>query len=314
VTFAHPAWLLLLPAVASLGVAYLLAQRRRPRFTVRFTSLDLLERVATEQPRWRRHLPPGLALLGLAALATAAAGPAVETTTERSGDTVILALDVSPSMMARDVAPSRFAAAQAAVERFVEVVPPRVDVGLVSFAGSARLDVPPTSDRGFLVDAVERLEFRSETSLAEALRQSAAAARLGSAGEGESAQGALILLSDGGSTVGPPEAPVVDELRASGLAVSTVAFGTDAGTVTLGGETVPVPADPDPLRRIAEATGGQFIEATTGQELLAAYTTLGSSTVTVPTTADVSRFLLLAAALLLAGAGVLAQRWFGRVV
>jgi Ca-activated chloride channel family protein len=315
VTFTHPFWLLLLALVPVLAVVYALAQRRKPRFTIRFTALDMVDRVIGEAPRWRRHVPPVLALAGLSSLAIAAAGPATETLVDRPGGTVVLAVDVSPSMMAEDVRPSRMDAARAAVRRFADVAPDDLRVGLVSFAGSAQLEVPPSRDRQHLLDVVDDLDFRSETSLADALRQSAAATALPSGTIGSTGARSVILLSDGGSTVRASEEPVAAaELTADGVTVDTVAFGTQDGKVTLGGETLQVPVDPEPLRTVAEVTGGRFAAAETATELLETYAGFGDALVTEVALEDVGRFFLLGGVVLLVAAAVVSQRWFGRIL
>ena len=147
VNFAQPFWLALGLVVLALGIGYLIAQRRTRRHTLRFANLELLEKVAPRRPgRWR-HLPTALVLVGLVLLTVALAGPTADTKEPRNRATVMLAIDVSLSMEATDVAPNRLAAAQEAATQFVDDLTPGVNLGIVSFAGIATVLVSPTTDR-----------------------------------------------------------------------------------------------------------------------------------------------------------------------
>ena len=308
-TFAAPARLGLLLVVAGLAVSYIVAQRRRPRYAVRFTNLELLDVVAPDRPGFRRHLPALALLASLGAMVLGLARPAWPVLVTRPAGAVVVAVDVSPSMMATDVRPDRLAAAREAVAHFADLLPTRIHLGLVSFAGTAIVVVPPTSDHELVQKALEQLRFRSETALGEAIHASLDA--LSTSGE-EKAAG-VVILSDGASTTGRPDAAAAERARTAGVPVSTIAFGTPGGTVVLGGETLSVPPDKAALRTIAKATGGRFFEAASADELTQVYRTIGRSVVTVEERRDLTAWTLGAAFALALVASTLALAWFARL-
>ena len=323
-TFAAPQllWgLLLLPL--AVGV-YLLLQRRRRRYAVRFTNLDLLANLATAAPRWRRHVPPALALLALAALLVAVARPQVDREVSKGG-TLLLALDTSGSMEATDVSPSRLAAAKAAAAGFVERLPDGAEVGLVSFSTGAELVVPPTDDHDDVARALDGLSAGGGTAMGDAIALAAnvgtdqaqtAAAREDDADE----RGVtLVLLSDGSpspGTLDPQEA--AQRARAAGVQVSTIALGTDEGTVTQqdafgSSQSIEVPPDRETLRAVAETTGGLAFDAPSEEALDGVYERLRETVATELERQEVTAWAAgLGAALLALGAG-LSALWFGRV-
>ena len=308
-TFVAPVRLGLLALVAGLAVAYLLAQRRRPRYAVRFTNLDLLDVVAPDRPGVRRHLPAAMVLAAAGAMVLALAQPVRPVLVSRATGAVVVAVDVSPSMMATDVQPTRLAAARQAVVRFAELVPDQIELGLVSFAGTAVVTVPPTSDHELVGRALEQLEFRSQTAVGEAIHASLDA--LGAErGAGESA---VVVLSDGATTTGRPDDAAAQRARLSGIPVSTIAFGTPSGSVVLGGETLSVPPDGSALRAIADATGGRFFEAASGAELAEVYRTIGRSVTTTEELQDLTAWFVGAALAALLLASALALAWLGRL-
>jgi Ca-activated chloride channel family protein len=308
VTFVRPAWLALLAVVAALAAGYVLAQRRRPRYAVRFTNLDLLDVIAPDRPGIRRHIPAALVLGGVTALVVGLARPARTVEVAQHRGTIVVAVDVSPSMMATDVAPSRLAAARSAVGRFSDLLPSRIRLGLVTFAGTARVVVPPTSDRAPLRAALTQLRFRSETSLGEAIH--AALDALAATGVADAA--GIVILSDGASTAGRPDDEAAERARAAGVPVSTIAFGTSGGTVVLGGESVAVPPEPHILREIAEMTGGRFFAAVSEAELNAVYETVGRSVTTAQERREISGWFFASAFTLLIAASALSLAWFAR--
>jgi Ca-activated chloride channel family protein len=315
-TFAAPARLGLLLVVAGLAVSYIVAQRRRPRYAVRFTNLELLDVVAPDRPGFRRHLPALALLASLGAMVLGLARPAWPVLVTRPAGAVVVAVDVSPSMMATDVRPDRLAAAQAAVAHFADLLPNRIHLGLVSFAGTAIVVVPPTSDHELVQKALGQLHFRSETALGEAIYASLDA--LSTSGEGKAASGegkaaGIVILSDGASTTGRPDAAAAEQARNAGVPVSTIAFGTPGGTVVLGGETLSVPPDKAALRTIAKATGGRFFEAASADELTQVYRTIGRSVVTVEERRDLTAWFLGGAFALELVASTLALAWFARL-
>jgi Ca-activated chloride channel family protein len=168
-TFLSPAWLLLLLGVVGLAVAYALAQRRRRSYAVRFTNLELLDVVAPERPGLRRHLPAIALLLGMIALIGALARPARDVRVPKERATVMVALDTSLSMMASDVTPSRVEAAKAAAKSFVDLLPAKLNVGLVAFNRVVEVRVPPTLDHTSVKDAIGALQLGEGTAIGDAI-------------------------------------------------------------------------------------------------------------------------------------------------
>jgi Ca-activated chloride channel family protein len=308
VTFTAPGWLALLAVVAGLGLAYLVAQRRRPRYAVRYTNLELLDVVAPDRPGLRRHLPAALVLSSAGALVLALAHPVRPVTVHRAAGAVVLAVDVSPSMMATDVPPTRLAAAKAAVARFADLLPERVQLGLVSFAGTAEVVVAPTTDHEQVRRALDRLQYRSETAIGEAIFASVDAL----AADDVAGGGDVVLLSDGSSTTGRPATAAAQQARTAGIPVFTIAFGTPGGTVTLGGETLSVPPDAPALQAVAHTTGGHFFEAASTAELTEVYRAIGQTVSTVQEHQDLAPWFVGAALAALLLASALALAWFAR--
>ncbi len=265
-TFLEPIRLWLLAVPALLAAAYVAFQFRRPRFAVRFTNVELLDRVAPDRPGWRRHVPALALLAALAALAVSIARPARAVEVPREEATVVLALDVSLSMGAEDVAPTRIDAAQSAAREFVGMVPDELRVGLVAFSGNAASLVPPTTEREPLLRAIDNLTLGEGTAIGEAVF-TALDALVFDRPEADELGAAIVVLSDGETTMGRPDAAAAEAAVELGVPVSTVAFGTDAGTVVVDGETIPVPINEQALAAVADATGGQAFTADTATEL-----------------------------------------------
>ena len=273
-------WLLLL--VAALAIAYLAVLRWRRTVTVRFTQVDLLDKVAPQRPSWRRHVVAALMLLGLGLAVVATARPVDRSTENTTSDGRILVLfDVSLSMMADDVDPDRFVAAQVAARDFVDEVDDGVEVGLVSFSGIVTVEVDPTLDRVSMQRGIDNLELAESTAIGEAL---ASGTRLltNSAdpdADPDQAPGVMVLLTDGETTVGRPTADGAEAAAEAGIPVYTVAFGTTGGSITdpATGDIVPVPVRPQELSLVADATGGEAFEARTGDELATAYDQIAES-------------------------------------
>jgi Ca-activated chloride channel homolog len=343
VTFESP-WLLLSLLLVPLAVVlYVLAERRRMRYAVRFTNVDVLAGVVGERI-WRRFIPLALFLLALASLCVAMARPQHTTLVPKDRATVILVVDVSRSMESTDVKPSRIGAATAAVRLFLDKVPSRLQVGLIAFAGDPAVAAPPTTDHGLVRQALDTLEWYPSfggTAIGDALAE---AVRLGQEAVGvgngnlasvttaakQSTHGlvSILFLSDGAQTRGallPLQG--ADKAKAAGIPVYTVALGTPNGTLQFGGgqapqgfpgglgfsRRVPVPPDPATLRAIANHTGGQFFEARSSKSLRAAYSSLGSRLGRKPGTSEITFAFLVAAAGLLIGAGILSAAWSPRL-
>jgi Ca-activated chloride channel family protein len=273
-SFASPGRLLLLLAVAALAVAYLLLQRRRATYETRFSDVELLASVMPKRPGWRRHLPAALLVLTLAALTTGFARPSANVKVPRDKATVVVALDISASMAATDVQPSRLAAAQSAAVAFVEGLRDTFDVGLVSFNGKANVLVSPTVDHAAVVAAINNLAPVGGTAIGDAVGASVDAAQL-LRDNGSKAPVRIVLLSDGTSTVGQSVDAGAQQAVGAGMPVTTIAYGTPDGYVVAGGRTIPVPVDAVALATLASTTGGQSYSALSGDELRAVYDSIG---------------------------------------
>lgn len=283
ITYLSPDKFWLLLAVAAIAVTYAVLQTRRRSYAVRFTNLELLQSIAPKSPGWRRHVPALLLLVALSSMVVALARPAREERVPRERATVILAIDTSLSMMAEDVAPNRLEAAQSAAKSFLTILPPKINVGLVSFAGSGTILVPPTTDRARITSAIDRLELEERTAIGEAIFTSLQAIRQAPVSEddadNEEVPARIVLMSDGKTTVGRPDSVGANAAREAGVPVNTIAFGTDNGVIVLPEEPIPVPVDVDreALERIADATDGKAFTAATEGELREVYRNIGSS-------------------------------------
>jgi Ca-activated chloride channel homolog len=270
--------LVLLLLVALLLVAYVIMQRQRHKYVVRFTNVDLLASVAPKRPGWRRHLAAALLLLALAVSVVAFARPTWPTQVPRERATVMVAFDVSQSMAAQDVKPTRLQAAQEAAIRFADILPPKFKLGLVTFAGSASLVVPPTTNRARVKAAVHNVVLQQRTAIGEAIFASLDAIEtIRVNGKQSKVPATIVVMSDGFTNTGRPNDQAAQAAVKAKVPVSTIAFGTPDGTVIVNNREVGVPASPEALKAIADATGGRFSSATTGQELQDAYQGLNSS-------------------------------------
>ncbi len=311
-TFLAPTrlWLLALPAL--LAAAYLAVQFRRPKYAVRFTNVELLDKVAPDRPGWRRHATALALLAALTALVAAIARPARAVEVPREEATVVLALDVSLSMGADDVAPTRIDAAQQAAQDFVEAVPDELRIGLVAFSGNAALLVPPTTERAPLLRAVDNLQLGEGTAIGEAVF-TALDALVFERPDAEELGAAIVLLSDGETTVGRPDEAAAAEAVRLGVPVSTVAFGTDRGFVVYQGETIPVPINEAALAAVAEATGGQAFTADTADELTTILEGVGAEVGFETEQREIADWFTGLGLLLAAAAAAGSMFWFSRL-
>jgi Ca-activated chloride channel family protein len=279
-SFQSPWWLFALLAVVGLVGVYVLLQLRRARYAARFTNVALLGSLVPKRAGWRRHVAFGLVAVGLAVLVVSLAAPSTEIRVPRERATVVMAVDVSLSMRATDIEPDRFSAMQRAAKEFVDVLPARINLGLVSFAGTATTLVTPTTDRDQVRTAIDNLDLAEATAIGEAVFTSLSAIQnfqnsLDTPSE-DLPPARIVLLSDGSNTVGRPATQAVDAANGAQVPISTIAFGTDYGSLDLNGETVPVPVDRSALKQIADDTGGSYSEAASAQELEEVYKDLGS--------------------------------------
>jgi Ca-activated chloride channel homolog len=350
-TFGHPLLLFTLLLIPAAVVAYRLATRRRMEYAVRYTNVDVLASVAATGRPWRRWLMAGVFLLALATLCAALSRPHVHRLVVNDNATVVLVLDVSGSMEAQDVHPTRLAAAQRALHAFLAKVPPRLKVGLVLFAGEAQVATPPTTDHTLVAQAVDdagffrgfggtaigdgiatavRVGLRSAgltgTSVTALPSSQALAAYVTAAATPRAASTlvSILFLSDGHQTRGvlsPLEG--ADKARAAGIPVYTVALGTTGNTTMRGfpggfgggggfGRPGLAP-DPKTLRAIADRTGGKFFRAKSAGAVEQAYTALGSTLGRKSGSVEVTDWFLIGAAVLLVLAGVLSALWSPRL-
>jgi Ca-activated chloride channel homolog len=305
--------LLLLLFVLGLALAYILVQRQRRQYAVRFTNVDLLASVAPTRPGWRRHLAAASLLLALVLIVMAFARPARAVQVPRETATVMLAVDVSQSMRATDVEPTRIKAAQRAVRAFVDSLPRRFRLGLVAFAGNAQVLVPPTHQRDLVRGAVANLQLQQQTAIGEAMFASIGAIENSPLDKGKRPPARIVLLSDGATNAGRPNAEAIAAAKKKGVRVSTIAFGTDSGTVVVQDEVVPVPADREALRKIADDTGGRFASAATEKDLRKTYEDLGSRLAEVTRRREVTPWFIGAALLFAFAAAGTSLVWTSRL-
>jgi Ca-activated chloride channel family protein len=326
-------WTLLLVPVAL--AAYLLAQRRRSRYTVRFTNLDLLANVVSAEPGWRRHVPPALYLLALAALLVSLARPQALTLVPKEQATVILVMDVSGSMNATDVEPTRLLSSQRAATAFVEELPEKFRVGIVSFASTAQTLTRPTTDRVAVHGAIDSLHAEGATAMGDGIERaldvkrpptppsSGSTARPSPSppaqqGGADEAPLVVLLLSDGANTQGrtqPMEAAA--DAKELGVPVFTIALGTDRGMVDVPDETgnlrrIPVPPDTLTLQRIAETTGARFFAAPSNSDLKEVYRELGSKIGFVKEEQEITVVFAATGLLFLVAGATMSLVWFSR--
>jgi Ca-activated chloride channel homolog len=328
-SFQWPLALLALLVVPAALAAYLLVQRRPSRYALAFPNLEVLASVADRSGTWRRWVPAALFLLALSATAVALARPHRSVMVDREQATIVLAVDQSGSMLADDVAPSRLQAAQAAVSRFLDRLPPKFRVGLVAFAADPQVVAPVTRDRQVVRDALSYLSPQRGTAIGDAIARAAELGRdavgpqperhLASFGSAAAASAdrepvAVLLLSDGFNTAGS-RTPLDGAARAKqlGIPVYSIALGTDEGILDFGLRQIPVPPDRDTLRAVAEQTGGKYFDAPTEKSLDAAYADIGSLLAKEPGKTEVTWAFLLAGALLALLAGGTSLYSFSRV-
>lgn len=317
-SFLSPGRLWFLAAVAALVALYVVMQRRRSKYAVRFTNLALLDKVAPRRPGWRRHAPAGAFLLMLGLLTLAFARPTADVQVPRERATVMLAIDVSNSMQATDVAPSRLAAAQEAAGAFVDRLPEQFNVGLVTFDGDATVAVQPTTDHASVRAAIGRLQLGPSTAIGDAVLESLQGIATVDEGlsdvEGdEPVPARVVLMSDGSNTAGSDPAEAARAATAAGVPVSTIAYGTADGSITLEGRSQPVPVDTETLAALAEGTGGEAYTAESGEELGAVYEDIGSSIGTRTERQEVSAWFVGAGLLAAAAAAGLSLVFFSRL-
>jgi Ca-activated chloride channel family protein len=314
-TFLSPERLWLLAGAAALAVVYVLVQLRRRRYAMRFTNLALLDQVAPKRPGWRRHVPAALFLVALSTLTVAFAQPATKVRVPRERATICLAIDTSLSMEATDVTPTRIKAAQAAAKAFVEQLPARINVGLVTFNGNASLIVSPTTDRDAVVRGINNAQLGERTAIGEAIFTCLDALKQLPTAKNTQVPARIVLMTDGSTTDGRPNSVAAAAAAKAKVPVSTIAFGTDAGTITIPQEPmpIPVPVDKAALQDIAHTTGGRYYAAASESELKSVYQNIGSSVGFVTEKKDVSVWFVGAALAAFLITALLSLLWFQRL-
>ncbi|HEY0534264.1 MAG TPA: VWA domain-containing protein [Actinoplanes sp.] len=278
IRFLSPWWLLTLLPVALTAAVYVFRQFRRRQYAMRFTNVDLLRTLAPRGLGWRRHASALAFLLSLLGLGLAMARPSVDEKEPLERATVILAIDVSLSMEADDVAPTRIEAAQEAAKAFVNELPPTYNLGLVSFAKAANVLVSPTKDRDAVIAGIDGLSLAEATATGEAVFTSLDAIKSVPADGAAGAPPArIVLLSDGYRTSGRSIEDAETAASQANVPVSTIAFGTDDGVVDIRGALQKVPVDRVSLQQLADKTKGHFYEAASVSELKKVYEDMGSS-------------------------------------
>jgi Ca-activated chloride channel homolog len=301
--------------VGVMAGAWVAVASQRRHHVVRFTSVELLDVVAPRRPRWRRHVPAALFLAALVALVLGFARPvrAVQMSDQRA--TVILAIDVSLSMQATDVAPSRLEVARQAAQDFVADLPDDLDVGLITFHDVASVVVAPSRDREALLAAIDRVDLGEGTAIGEAVMASLDAAAAVPPGEdGEPVPARIVLMSDGETTSGIPNEDAAAAAAQAGVPVDTIAFGTPDGVIEDGtGSEQPVPVAPEPLADIAGATGGEAFEAGSLDELQSVYADIGRVVGFKHVDRDISAWFVGFGIVALVVAGAMSLAWSQRL-
>ncbi len=278
IRFLQPWWLLAAVPVVLLAGVYVWRALHRRAFAVRFTNVALLKTIAPRGIGWRRHVSAVAFLLSLLVLSTAMARPSVDTKQPLERATIMLAIDVSLSMESTDVSPTRIAAAETAAKEFVKELPAGYNLGLVAFAKTADVLVSPTKEHAAVLQAIDGLQLAEATATGEAVFTSLAAIQSVPAdGASGPPPARIVLLSDGYRTAGRSIEDAATAAAAAKVPVSTIAFGTDTGTVDIGGELQRVPVDRASLQQLAEMTHGHYYEAASLSELKQVYQDMGSS-------------------------------------
>jgi Ca-activated chloride channel homolog len=308
-SFEWPLMLFGLGLLPLLALGYWLAQRRRRAYTLRFTNLELLRVVAGPRPGMRRHVPPLLFLLGLAALLLSLARPSAVVAVPRDQAAVVLVMDVSGSMTADDLSPNRMEAAREAALAFVASLPEGTQLGLVSFSSQAAVQAPLTRDHAQVAQAIRSLQPGGGTAIGDGLDLALGQLAGRPAAEGEGRPPArVILLSDGESQAGLPPAEIAGRAREEGVAVDTVGIGQRGRVAYVGDQ--PVRLDEATLQAIADTTGGSYYYAAASGELARIYASLGSQVAWVEESTELTAPLAAFATLLLLAGGTLGLRWF----
>jgi Ca-activated chloride channel family protein len=319
VTFEWPLALVGLLVVPILLGLYVWRDRRRPEYTARFTTPGLFPNLVDASPSWRRHLPLAVLLIALAAMVVGVARPHAMMSVKREEATAILVIDTSLSMGADDVKPTRLEAARREARAFLDELPSKYRLAIVGFSGRAYVALPPTDDRELAVQALRNLHRAEGTSLGDAVALSTRIAGRQRASDGSKPPAAIIVISDGAQMSGRTSpADAARRARQAHIPVYSVLIGTQNGVIGVGlpggiQAAMRVPASPQTLRMVSQATGGRFFPASDARQLQTVYRHLGSRLGSRRESREVTDlFAGGSAALLLLGGG-LSALWFRRV-
>ena len=336
--FLSPEFLWMLLAVPMIAGLYLLLLKKRKQAALRYANLEIVKAAIGNGLWWRRHVPPAILLAALGAMLFATARPTAVITLPTQHETVILALDVSGSMRANDVEPSRIEAAQAAARAFIAQQPRSTRIGVVAFAGSAALVQPPTSNRHDLRAAIDQLQLQHATAVGSGIlaslkaifpqdefdlpppgqrrrweKQSLSHAK--AVPPGSYAAAAIILLTDGQTTAGPDPVDAARLAAERGVRVFTVGVGTDNGQILNGeGWSMRVRLDEEPLKAIADLTRAEYFYAGNAPDLKKVYETLRSKLVMEKKETEITALFSAIAAVAVLLSATLSLLWFNRVL
>ena len=343
-TFLWPQYLWLMLALPLLPALYLWLLRRRGKPVLRYSNLEVVRAASGPRP-WRRHVPPALLLIACALLLFAAARPSASLTLPWARTTIMLAMDVSLSMRVSDVKPTRLAAAQEAAKLFLRDLPKNIDVGLVTFAGSAQVAQAATLDRGALVSAIDAFQMQYGTAIGNAIvvclaelfpdhginlgdmtfgprqkvrgrddKQAAQPPQIMPVAPGSYGSAAILLLSDGRRTTGVDTLEAAKMAADRGVRIHVVGLGTVDGIAgEPGGLAIYMQLDEPTLREVARMTGGEYHHAGSAEELRSVYQDLGSRLQVQTRETEVTALLAIVAAILVLAAACLSLLWFGRI-
>ena len=311
--FIDPGRLWLLAIIPLLVAAYIVLLHRKSSGGIRFTNTSVLAKVLPKQSQWLRHVTVGLALLSLVTLIGAWARPNGMDKVPRERATIVLVIDVSQSMTATDVQPTRLDAAKTAAKAFVASLPTAYNVALVSLSGNPSVRVPPITDRAALNRAIDALQPQDGTAIGDSIKAALAALDQAPKGNNSPAPGMMVLLSDGANNAGQAPLQEAQDSAKRSVPIYTISYGTDNGYVDLDGQRSRVPPDPATLKAIASATKGQEYSADNVSQLKNAYQSIksevgyeGKVKEITATAAGVGLVFALLAAL---GALILGARW-----
>ncbi len=344
--FLWPEALALLALVPLLVLAYAVVVRRKRKAALRYASLAMVKDAIGARQGFRRHVPPLLFLLALTLMIAAIARPAAIVQLPSQHETVILAMDVSGSMRAKDVEPDRLSASQAAAKAFVNEQPHSTRIGVVAFAGTASLVQPPTQNREDIIAAIDRFQLQRATAIGSGILVALKAIfpdvefdlrssnprgeharrpfqdqrKPEKAGDkpvppGSYKSAAIILLTDGQPTTGPDPIEAARMAAERGVRIFTVGVGTPNGEILVGeGWSMRVRLDEDTLKTIANVTGGEYFYAGSAPDLKKIYRSLNAKFVLEKKETEITALFAAAAALTALLSALLSLLWFNRIL